>query len=195
MTELIAIPSERPEDAEEARRALFEMDRAHIADVADAVVASVNEKGDIKLDQMVNLWSAGPAGRSFLSLLSSLLFLHPLRGVLPGATADVLFWALGDYGVGGRFMAELSEALKPGQGVLFVLARMNPPAAILERLGPAGLSAIRAEVDHGQEQKLRDAFAKAHADALRHEAGATVDRAADDGQPARVLRPTGPVGL
>ena len=61
MSELIVIGYETPERAEEARADLMTMAREYLVDVADAVAAVVDDEGNVKLNQMVNLWTAGAA--------------------------------------------------------------------------------------------------------------------------------------
>lgn len=62
MSELIVIGYETPEKAEEARTDLMNMAREYLVDVADAVVAVADMDGNVKLNQMVNMWTAGAAG-------------------------------------------------------------------------------------------------------------------------------------
>jgi len=84
MKELIVIGYQSTELAEAARSKLLAMSSEYLVEVSDAVVATVNEKGKIKLNQMVNLWAAGAAGGSFWGLLIGVLFFHPLFGVVVG---------------------------------------------------------------------------------------------------------------
>ena len=80
MSELIVIGYETPEKAEEARAELMTMTREYLVDVADAVVAEADKKGNVKLNQMVNMWTAGAAGGAFWGLLIGMIFFNPLLG-------------------------------------------------------------------------------------------------------------------
>tara|TARA_A100001391_G_scaffold119169_4_gene81035 strand:+ start:32297 stop:32827 length:531 start_codon:yes stop_codon:yes gene_type:complete len=162
MKELIVIGYQNPEKAEEARETLLEMSREYLVDVSDAVVATVNEKGKIKLNQMVNLWAAGAAGGSFWGLLIGLLFFHPLFGVVVGASAGALGGALGDYGIDDPFMRRVTEMLKPGQAALFVMSREPMSDRVVEELASLGGEVVRTNLDSEKEQAVRDAFAAAH---------------------------------
>ncbi len=65
MSELIVIGYESHGKASAARTALLGLSKEYLLQVGDAVIASRDEKGEIKLDQMVNLWTwARPAARS-----------------------------------------------------------------------------------------------------------------------------------
>ncbi len=122
MPELLVIGYDSPEKAVEARTALIGLGREYVLQVGDAVVATRNEKGEVKLDQMVNTWTVGAAGGSFWGLLAGLLFFNPILGVVTGAAAGAAAGAFTDYGINDDFMREVSEVLQPGQAALFVLA-------------------------------------------------------------------------
>lgn len=170
MQELIVIGYETPEEAENARNVLLAMSREYLADVSDAVVATVNDKGKIKLNQMVSLWAAGAAGGSFWGLLIGLLFLHPLFGVVVGASAGALGGALGDYGIDDPFMRRVTGMLQPGQAALFVMSRTPMSDRVLEELAETGGEVIRTNLDSEKEQAVRDAFAAAHAELAQEQA-------------------------
>lgn len=62
MPELIVIGYETPAAAEAARAEVLGMAREYLADVTDAVVATVDDAGGIRLAQMVDLWAVGATG-------------------------------------------------------------------------------------------------------------------------------------
>lgn len=170
MTELIVIAYDAPERAEEARLDLLSMNREYLVDVADAVVATVDRKGNVKLDQLVNLWTYGASGGAFWGLLVGLLFFHPLLGVLAGTTAGALSGALADYGIDDRFMKDVADSLQPGQAALFIMARTHATNRVLERLGSHGGRVMRTNLDPSQERRLREAFDRAHDESRRQQA-------------------------
>lgn len=169
MSELIVIGYENEQKAEAARADLFGMAKEYLVDVGDAVVATVDKKGHIKLNQMVNLWTVGGAGGAFWGLLIGLLFLHPLLGVLAGTAAGALSGALTDFGLNDKFMRDVSAILQPGQAALFIMARSNASDRFTARLSAHGGRIIRTNLDTSQERKLRAAFDKAHAEAVTHQ--------------------------
>ncbi|HHB80618.1 MAG TPA: DUF1269 domain-containing protein [Aliiroseovarius sp.] len=162
MSELMVIGYDNPKTAEEARKALFGMAKEYLVDVADAVVATVDEKGKVKLGQIVHPWSVGMAGGAFWGLLIGLIFFMPLVGVLTGAAAGALTGALSDYGINDQFMKDVSDVLQPGQAALFILAKQNAPEKVVEELGKFGGTILRTNLDTEQEAKLRAAFDHAH---------------------------------
>ncbi|PIE44538.1 MAG: hypothetical protein CSA50_00040 [Gammaproteobacteria bacterium] len=164
MNELIVIGYENEQQADAARTELFGMAKEYLVDVADAVVAHVNDKGKIKLNQMVNLWSVGASGGALWGLLIGLLFLNPLIGVVAGASIGALSGALSDYGINDNFMKDVSEVLKPGQAALFLMVRTHASDKVIERLSEKGGKVLRTNLDTEKEAAVKDAFNKAHAE-------------------------------
>jgi uncharacterized membrane protein len=164
MNELIVIGYENENEAEVARQELFGMAREYLVDVADAVVAHADDKGKIKLNQMVNLWSVGAAGGAFWGLLIGLLFFSPFFGAAIGASIGALSGAFSDFGINDEFMKKISEILKPGQAALFLMVRDHASDKVIERLSQKGGTVLRTNLDTEKEAALREAFAKAHAE-------------------------------
>lgn len=163
MAELIVIGYENADKAEAARAELFGLRKEYLVEVGDAVVATRDADGKVKLNQMVNLWAIGAAGGSFWGLLAGLLFFMPLLGVVSGAALGALAGALGDYGLNDDFMKDVADVLQPGQAALFVLANRVSSDRVLERLALHGGRVLRTNLDRGQEERLRAAFGEAAA--------------------------------
>lgn len=161
MSELIVIGYDSPEKAEEARQSLFTMAKEYLVDVGDAVVATRDDKGKIKLNQMVHLWSVGATTGAFWGLLIGLIFLHPLLGVLAGGAAGGVAGALTDYGINDDFMKEVADILQPGQAALFIMAKRVNSDRVISQLGEYGGKVLRTNLDTTQEHKLRAAFDEA----------------------------------
>ena len=174
MSELIVIGYETPDQAEEARAELMTMAREYLVDVADAVVAVADENRNIKLNQMVNMWTAGAAGGAFWGLLVGMIFFNPLVGVAVGAGAGALSGALTDYGINDEFMKDVGSVLQPGQAALFMMVRTNASDKVIERLGEHGGRVLRTNLDTDAENHLRRAFDEAH----KAEVGATAPETA-----------------
>ena len=164
MSELLVIGYDTPEEAEQARVTLIDLSRDYLVDVGDAVVATVDRKGRIKLNQMVNLWTVGASGGAFWGILVGLLFLHPLIGVAAGAASGALMGALSDYGINDDFMKKVAAVLKPGQAALFIMARKTSSERVLEKLGEKGGHIIRTNLDLSQEERVREAFERSRQD-------------------------------
>jgi uncharacterized membrane protein len=164
MPELVVIGFDSHAKATEARTALLGLTKEYLLQVGDAVIAHRDEKGEIKLDQMVNLWTVGAAGGSLWGLLAGVLFFNPLLGAAAGAAVGAVSAALADYGINDNFMREIASVLQPGQAALFIMADRVSSDQVLERLGKFGGRVIRTNLDSSQEQKVRDAFSSAARD-------------------------------
>lgn len=161
MAELIVIGYDTPEKAEAARSELFGLSKEYLVEVGDAVVATRDQSGRIKLNQMVNLWTVGAAGGSFWGLLAGFLFFNPLLGLVTGAAAGAVAGALNDYGISDDFMREVAGVLQPRQAALFILANRVSSERVIDRLSRHGGRVLRTNLDTSQEQTLREAFEKA----------------------------------
>jgi len=164
MNELIVIGYSSETEAEKARQVLFGMAKEYLVDVADAVVATTDDKGKIKLNQMVNLWTVGAGGGAFWGLLIGFLFMNPLLGLVAGASVGALSGALSDYGINDKFMKGVAEVLQPGQAALFMMVRSHASDKVIDRLGEMGGRILRTNLDTSKEAALRTAFNDAHQD-------------------------------
>jgi uncharacterized membrane protein len=162
MSELIVIGYDTPDQAEAAREELFGMAKEYLVDVADAVVATADKGGKIKLNQMVNLWTVGATSGAFWGLLIGVLFFNPLLGVAVGAGAGALSGALTDFGINDGFMKDISSILQPGQAALFMMMRENASDRVIEQLGEKGGRVLRTNLDRDAENHLRKVFETAH---------------------------------
>lgn len=158
MSELLVIGYDSHAKATEARTALLGLGKEYLLQVGDAVIATRDDKSEIKLDQMVNTMTVGVAGGSMWGLLAGLLFFNPLLGVVTGAAAGALAGAFSDYGIKDNFMRDIAGVLQPGQAALFVLADRLSSDRVLEKLAPFGGRVLRTNLDRSQEQKVRDAI-------------------------------------
>jgi uncharacterized membrane protein len=144
--------------AEEIRLKLQRMQKEYLIDLDDAVVAVKDEKGKIKLHQMVSLTSAGAASGGFWGALIGLIFLNPLLGMAMGATAGAVSGALTDVGINDKFMKELAAGLPLGSSALFVLVRKANPERVLEEVQGSGGKILKTSLTHEDEAKLQAAL-------------------------------------
>ena len=163
MAELIVIGYDTAEKAEAARTELFGLSKEYLVEVGDAVIATRDADGKIKLNQMLNLWAVGAAGGSLWGLLAGFLFFNPLLGAVGGAAAGAVAAALNDYGIGDGFMRDVAEVLRPGQAALFILANRVSSERVIERIARHGGKVLRTNLDRTQEERLRAAFSQAAA--------------------------------
>lgn len=160
MSELLVIGYDNTHKAEEARKTLFSLSKDYLLEIKDVVIAEANEKGEIKLNQMVNTWAVGASGGAFWGVLVGIIFFNPLLGLATGAAAGGIAGALSDYGINDKFMKEVAGILQPGQAALFLMADRATSDKVIEPLSENGGRVIRTNLDSTQEEKLRAAFAK-----------------------------------
>jgi uncharacterized membrane protein len=154
----VVFPSE--EKAEEVREKILAMQKEYLIDIGDAVIATKNANGRVKLNQLMNTTAAGAAGGSFWGLLVGLLFLNPLLGVAVGAASGAIAGALTDVGVDDKFMKGLGAAdIKEGQAILFVLVKKVTGDKVLAELKGVGGTVLQTSLDHTREDALRKALA------------------------------------
>lgn len=163
MSTLIAIVYPSEQKAEEVRSLLFDLSKRYLVKLGDIVIATRDEKGRVKLNQLFNTTAAGAAGGSFWGLLIGMLFLNPLLGVAAGAAGGALSGALTDAGINDKFMKELGSALKPGDAALFALVQEMTADKVLAEIQPHGGTVLHTTLDETQEKVLRDALASAAA--------------------------------
>lgn len=158
---VIAFPSEAK--AEEVRHRLLDLQQEYLIDLDDAVIATKQEDGRVKLNQLFHPTAAGAMSGTFWGLLIGTLFLMPFAGAALGAASGALSGALTDVGINDDFMKEAAGVLQPGSAALFLLIRKMTADKVIEDLTGVGGTVLRTSFDHTQEQRLRDALAAAHA--------------------------------
>lgn len=167
MSEFIAITYDDELRAQEVRVELLKMQKEHLIDLEDAVVAIKKANGKVKLHQMYNLTASGAFGGGFWGALIGLVFLNPLLGAVIGGSIGAATGALGDIGIDDKFMKELSANMQPNSSTLFILIRKITPDKVLEEMQPFGGKLLRTSLSHQDEAKLQAAL-----DASKEKVGA-----------------------
>jgi uncharacterized membrane protein len=168
MSDLIAIVFDSKEQAQEARMEFSKMQREHLVELEDSVVATKDDKGHVKLDQTLNLTAAGAASGGFWGLLIGFIFSIPFGGpLLPiltavfGAGFGALSGSLSDYGINDAMMKELSADMEQGKAALFVLVRKTTTDKVLEHLQRFRGKVLKTSLSHELEDKLEQVLNKA----------------------------------
>jgi uncharacterized membrane protein len=162
MSDLVFIAFDSEQKAEEVRDRVLEMQKEYLIDIGDAVIAVRDDKGRVKLNQLMNTTAAGAASGALWGTLIGMLFMMPLAGAAVGAAGGALGGALTDFGINDDDMKkQANEALKPGTAGLFLLIRKMTTDKVLEDLKGVGGTVIRTSFDHAQEEKLKEALAAA----------------------------------
>ena len=158
MSTLIVIAYPDLLQAEEVRLKLRKLQRDYLIDLEDAVVATKDAGGKIKLHQAVNLTTAGMASGGLWGALIGLIFLNPLLGFAVGASAGALSGKLADYGINDQFMKDLAASLTSGSSALFVLVRKATPDKVLAELEGTGGKLLKTSLSDADEAKLQAAL-------------------------------------
>ncbi|MEG2172682.1 MAG: DUF1269 domain-containing protein [Desulfovibrionaceae bacterium] len=159
MSELVVVRYDDRFKAEEVRLALLKMQREYLVDLEDAVVAVKDDKGKVKLHQLVNLTATGAVSGGFWGTLIGLIFLNPLLGVAVGAGAGAIAGALTDVGINDKFMKQLAEGMTNNSSMLFVLIRKMTVDKVLDELKGTGGTLMQTSLSHDDESRLQQAIA------------------------------------
>jgi uncharacterized membrane protein len=156
MAELVIIPCGSEDRAEAARRRLFELQREHVIQLDDAVVAVREADGAVRMNHLVSTRGGMPSSGAVWGLLVGVIFLNPVLGVPAGTEADAA--PLEDVGIQPGFMDAAAAALGPGQAALCLMARRSEADRLLPALEDMGATVLRTRVDAAQERRLREAI-------------------------------------
>lgn len=139
------------------RELLTELEEEGVIEIGDAVVATRNAKGKVRLHQSLPLVAARMAVGSFTGMVMGMLILNPLFGAVAGAGAGALSGALGDIGIDNAFMKKLGETLTPGSSALFVVVGKRKSDELEKRLTPfAGkFKVLQTTLPAENEERLR----------------------------------------
>ena len=98
MSDLVVIEFPSEARAEEVRQKLLDMQREYLIELGDAIVATKQPNGRIKLNQLFNPALAGAAYGGVWGLLLGAIFWLPLVGAAFGAASGAVGGALTDVG-------------------------------------------------------------------------------------------------
>ncbi|MBP7569945.1 MAG: DUF1269 domain-containing protein [Acidobacteria bacterium] len=162
MSTLVAVVFNDETTAFEMRTALVKMQKEHLISLEDSVVVIRDHTGRTRLDQAVNLTTAGAWGGGFWGMLIGMLFLNPLLGAALGAGAGALSGRFNDIGLDDKMMKDLAQSFKPGTSALFVLIRKATADKVLDGLKDfAGRGKVfKTSLNKDDEQALREALEK-----------------------------------
>jgi uncharacterized membrane protein len=159
MSDLVFIAFPTEQKAEEVREKVLEMQKEYLIELGDAVVAVKDDKGRIKLNQLMNTTAAGAVSGALWGTLIGLIFLNPLVGTAIGAASGALGGSLTDVGINDQFMKDAASALQPGTAGLFLLVRKMTTDKVLADLKGVGGTVMRTSFDETEEAALREALA------------------------------------
>jgi uncharacterized membrane protein len=158
MSNLVAIAYPDEATAAQVAQTLVELQKEHLIEFDDLVVAVRKDDGKIKLRQSFSPAGTGAAGGALWGGLIGLIFFMPLVGIAIGAASGAAAGALTDVGVDDKFMKELGEKLQPGNAATFVLVRESTPDKVLPRISQFGGEVIHTSLSQEQEEALQEAL-------------------------------------
>ena len=164
MSDLIFIAFSTEEKAEVVRQKVLSLQQKYLVELGDAVVVVKNEKGQIKLNQLVNLTARGAVSGALWGTLIGAIFLMPLVGTAIGAASGALSGELSDVGINDQFMKDTGSALQPGTAGLFLLVRKMTTDKVLADLKGVGGELLQTSFDETKEAALREALSAAQAE-------------------------------
>ena len=164
MSDLIFIAFPTEEKAEEVRQKVLSLQQKYLVELGDAVVVVKNEKGQIKLNQLVNLTARGAVSGALWGTLIGAIFLMPLVGTAIGVASGALGGGLSDVGINDQFMKDAAGALQPGTAGLFLLVRKMTTDKVLADLKGIGGELLQTSFDETKEAELRKALSAAQAE-------------------------------
>ena len=159
MSDLIVVVFPTEAKAEEVRQKLLGMQKEYLIELDDAVIAVKDDKGRVKLNQLLNTTKTGAVSGTFWGTLIGLIFLMPLAGAALGAASGAIGGALTDVGINDKWMKDTAAAIEPGTAALFVLVRKVTGDKVLEGLKGEGGTVMKTSLDHTKEAALRSALA------------------------------------
>src|SRR5262249_61690031 len=123
MSDVVVIVFPTEKKAEEVRQKLLGMQKEYLIELTDAVIAVKDDKGRVKLNQMLNTTAVGAVSGTFWGALIGLIFLMPLAGAALGAASGAIGGALTDVGINDKRRKETAAAIEPCTAARFVLVR------------------------------------------------------------------------
>ena len=161
MSDLVFIAFPTEQKAEEVRQKVLSLQHEYLIELGDAVVVVKDDKGHVKLNQMINLTATGAASGALWGTLIGFIFLNPLIGTALGAASGALGGKFSDIGINDQFMKDAAEALQPNTAGLFLLIRRMTTDKVLADLKGVGGTLMQTSFDETKEAQLRAALSAA----------------------------------
>ncbi|HBK06801.1 MAG TPA: hypothetical protein DDZ81_13170 [Acetobacteraceae bacterium] len=159
MSDLVSIVFPSEAKAEAVREKILALQKEYLIELSDAVIAVKDDKGRVKLNQLMNMTATGAMSGALWGTLIGFIFMMPLVGTALGAASGALGGKLTDLGIDDKFMKDAAASLTPGSAELFLLIRKMTADKVLADLRGMGGTVMRTSFDHTREQELRDALA------------------------------------
>ena len=173
MSDLIAITYEGDE-AFHALDKLAELQKMQLIELEDAAVATMDEKGKVKIKQTLESQRTGAAMSFgfFWGFLIGLIFGGPLFWGLATALLSGVIGKHTDIGIDNQFIKEVGNSLEPGDSALFLLVIKVTADKVLPELEKFGGTLYQTSLSVEAEENLKKALEHEH---VNEGAGSMVD--------------------
>ena len=160
MGTLIAIVYDKEQTGFDALNKLAELSKLQLITLADAAVATKDQKGKVKVKQTLENQVAGSAAvwGGFWGLLIGLLFLAPIFWGLVSALLGYILAKAGDVGIDDKFIKQVGESLDIGQSALFMLIVEATQDKVLDEMSEFGGEVYQTSLSKEDEEKLKKAL-------------------------------------
>lgn len=156
MPELVVAAFGDVHKAEEVRLDLLKMEKAHLADLEDAVVLLRTRKGKVKLHHMSHPTLSGAMAGGLVGALMGVILLNPVFSVLgfvEGSAIGAASRFADHMGIEKEFLKQLADHLQPNTSALCILVQGNLDK-VLDELGKFDAKVFRTSMQHKDEQEL-----------------------------------------
>jgi uncharacterized membrane protein len=153
VSELVALAYPDRQTAEVVRDILAELEKQHLIEFEDAVIAARDRDGKLKLEQSIQAGRGRLAGGGVGGGLVGLLVAVPLLGAAVGVAGAAA--TRRDVGVDDDFARELAAELDPPRAALVLLVREATAGKVLPEIREYGGRVIRTSLGDEAEATLR----------------------------------------
>ncbi len=159
MSDLIAI-TYKGQKAFDALVKLQEMQKMKLIELEDAAVATMNEKGKVKVKQTLEKQHTGAVASFgfFWGFLIGLIFGGPLFWGLFTALLSGLLGKTTDLGIDNKFIKEVGESLATGDSALFLLVISVTADKVLPELEQFGGTVYQTSLSNEAEANIKKAL-------------------------------------
>jgi uncharacterized membrane protein len=158
MTHLVVLGLNSREDAESVIQLTEDLAKQELLQREDAALAYKDAKGKVRIQQTMNLTSAGAASGALWGTLIGLIFLNPLAGMAVGAASGAVSGKLTDIGINDQLIKQVGQQLQEGKAAVFLLARSATVDRVVDALKPYGPTVIQTNLTKEREEELVEAL-------------------------------------
>ena len=162
MSELMVLGFDNEAAADAFGLKLQGMQAQMIVQLEDAseVVRDADGKPHVKSgDHIVGV---GAMGGAFWGMLFGFLFFMPFLGMAIGAAMGALFGKAGKAGIEQKVLAQMGDAVGPGQAGWFLLISQVTEDKFLAEIKGTNARVVRTNLTAEQETQLKEAFGAKH---------------------------------